>query len=142
MIVARIVNEDQDVITPDYEIIENGNDLRLRIAVPGLVKEEVKVTTVGNQLFIETANPRNLLKDAVRLSGKYLSPQFSMEFAIDTSVTIGSPFLEYGVLTIPMVVNPEIMMSERNYSVREISKADTVHPNGTDDWVYASSIDY
>ena len=142
MIVARILNEDQDVAVPVYEIIENGNDLRLRIAVPGLVKEEVKVTTVGTQLFIDTASPRNLLKDAVRLSGEYLSPQFNLEFVIDSSVTLGSPYLEYGVLTIPMVVNPEIVMVERNHSVREISKVDAAHPNGTDDWVYASSIDY
>jgi len=142
MIVARILNEDQDLVVPDYEIIESGNDLRLRIAVPGLVKEEVKVTTVGTQLFIDTATPRKLLEDAVRLSGKYLSPQFNMEFTIDTSITLGSPYLEYGVLTIPMVVNPEIKMEERNYSVREISKVGTAHPNGTDDWVYASSINY
>lgn len=139
MTIARIQNADSDLTAPDFEIIENGNDIHLRVAVPGRTNKEIRVTTVGTQLFIATSYDRNLQEGAHRLSGSYLSPEFEMEFVIDNSITVGAPYVERGVLTIPLTVNPEIKMEVRDYSVRELSKADTAPPIGTDDWAYKNS---
>jgi HSP20 family molecular chaperone IbpA len=138
MPIAIIQNIGSDNNAPGFEIIENGNDIHLRIAVPGLTNKEIRVQTVGTQLFVQTALDRNLQNGARRLDGSYLSPQFEMEFVIANDITVGAPFVERGVLTIPLTSNPEIKMEVRDYSVRELSKVDAA-PVGTDDWVYKNS---
>lgn len=139
MPIAIIQTGDSSHNAPNFEIIENGNDIHIRIAVPGLTNKEIRVQTVSTQLFVQTALDRNLQKDARRLDGSYLSPQFEMEFVVDNNTTVGAPFIERGVLTIPLTVNPEIKMEVRDYSVRELSKADNAQPVGTDDWAYKNS---
>ena len=139
MSISSIKKIDQGVVTPDYEIIENGNDLHLRIAVPSLTKNDVEVMTIGSQLFIRTKSTPVLQEGVKRLGGIYLSSYFEMEFVIDNSITVAAPYLERGVLTVPMRINPEIKMEVRHYTVRELSKADAVSPEGTANWIFSDT---
>jgi len=139
MSTSRIKKIDQGVENPDYEIIENGNDLHLRIAIPSLTKNDVEVMTIGSQIFIRTINTPVLQEGVKRLGGIYLSPHFEMEFVIDNSITVAAPYIERGVLTIPMCINPEIKMEVRYYTVRELSKADAIHPEGINNWIFSDT---
>ncbi len=120
---------------PPFEVVENGEDTRIRISVPGLSAKDIRVWTAGTLLFVETEiSDSDIVEDKFsRVGGDVLTPDFKMEFTIDTSVTVGGPYIYKGVLNIPIRTKPEVVANIREYTVREMSKGEAEVIKGGDD---------
>ncbi len=128
--------------SPLFEVVENGENTKILIAVPGLRGEDIKVWTSGTLLFIEThiSDSDSADDGLVRVGGDAITSNFKMEFIIDTSATVGGPYIYRGVLTIPIRTNPEILANVREFTVREMTKSEAeVVKRGDDTSIFKDS---
>ncbi len=97
---------DEETLVPAVDIIEDAEEFRLEMELPGFAKDEVAITLQGNQLLIFGQRKRTALSDK---EGRFLRAErqhgvFSRRFNIPSSVDADAVTakLKHGILTVRM----------------------------------------
>ncbi len=113
--------KNQNAFTPRVDVTEDKDNLFVHAEIPGVKKEEVKVSVVGDVLTIsgeKNSEKRDENKNYYRI--ERTSGAFSRSFTLPSEVTVDKIFAEYkdGVLNITLPKTEAAKVVEKQIEVK------------------------
>ncbi len=93
---------------PPHNIIRYGNEgnyhYEIEIAVSGFSKDDIDITQEGNELKVSGSPSQEVATPHIYLHRGLSRSSFTRTFILNEHMEVGTPFIENGVLTIPVEV--------------------------------------
>lgn len=119
--VPSLFDRRTDTFVPRTNIVDSNEKLILSFEVPGMKKEDIKVTVSGNMISI-TGNRQPLMKSEKEqiVREEMLSGEFERQFTLPDSVNTDSIEANYkhGILTIELDKKEEVKPKEIDIQIK------------------------
>ena len=109
-------NQCNTTSTPKYSIVKNKTSLDLNVELPGIIKQDAKITAEENIVTIEAARKNNIPEEWQLINQTSLIEDYKLTLEIDKSYNLASTkaTFENGILTLSIEKHASVLPREIN----------------------------